>query len=151
MMNNGFSTWVKWDDRNKFNGISLPGVYVIAFSKKDISGNSFKWTRDIIYIGMTNSKGGLKSRLQQFENTIKGREGHGGARRVRYKYPNHKALIPQLYVSIWLTECNVESNKPADLLAMGDVAKREYECFACFVKRYGQLPEFNDKKRSPKK
>jgi hypothetical protein len=34
---------------------------------------------------------------------------------------------------------------------MGNVVKQEYECFAVFVEKFGKLPEFNDKKRSPKK
>jgi hypothetical protein len=34
---------------------------------------------------------------------------------------------------------------------MGEVAKYEYECFALFAEKFGHLPEFNDKKRSPKK
>ena len=42
----------------------------------------FDWIKEIIYIGMTNSKGGLKNRLQQFDNTIAGKTGHGGAQRV---------------------------------------------------------------------
>jgi hypothetical protein len=58
MMNSRFSTWAKWGDRNRLDGIGLPGVYVISLSKKNISGNPFKWTRDIIYIGMTNDYSG---------------------------------------------------------------------------------------------
>jgi hypothetical protein len=100
---------------------------------------------------MTNAKGGLKSRLQQFDNTIKGKEGHGGAQRVRFKYASYKKLAPRLFVSVSPYKCNVTSNKPSDLRIMGEVAKQEYECFALFAKRYKGLPEFNDKKRSPKK
>ncbi|MBI5749422.1 MAG: hypothetical protein HZA00_09890 [Nitrospinae bacterium] len=151
MMNNGFSNWAKWRGRNGLDDIELPGVYAIALSEQDISGTSFEWRREVIYVGMTNSKGGLKSRLQRFENTIKGGKGHGGDSRVRYKHPDHERLIPRLYVSVWPKACNVLSNQPSDLRAMGEVAKLEYECFAHFVEAFHQLPEFNDKKRSPKK
>jgi len=151
MMDSEFSNWAKWSGRNGLDGIKLPGVYAIALSKQDISGTSFEWRRDVIYVGMTNSKGGLKSRLQQFENTIKGGGGHGGASRVRYKYPDHEKLIHRLYVSVWPKACSVLSKQPSDLRAMGEVAKFEYECFAHFVEAFHQLPEFNDKKRSPKK
>jgi hypothetical protein len=34
---------------------------------------------------------------------------------------------------------------------MGEVARHEYECVAFFVEAFGKLPEFNDKKRSPKR
>ena len=34
---------------------------------------------------------------------------------------------------------------------MGDVAKHEYECFAVFAETFDRLPEFNDKKKSPRK
>lgn len=150
-MNNKFSAWAGWIHRNGLEGIKLPGVYAIALCDKDISGKPFEWRQDIIYVGMTNSKGGLKSRLQQFETTIKGGDGHGGAHRVRYKYPDPNLLIPRLYVSICASNCDVMTNQPADLRAMGKVAKLEYDCFAYFVEVFHSLPEFNDKKRSPKK
>jgi hypothetical protein len=33
---------------------------------------------------------------------------------------------------------------------MGEVAHLEYYCFAKYVKIFGQLPKFNDKKKAPK-
>ncbi len=149
-MANSFTKWAKWNDRNNLQSNHLPGVYAIALSIKDISGTPFTWRPEVIYIGMANAKGGLKSRLQQFDNTIKGGVGHGGAHRVRYKHPDYRGMVPQLYVSISPRQCNVLSNSPSDLRVMGKVAKDEYECFAMFVEKFGQLPEFNDKKRSPK-
>ena len=146
-----FSNWIKWPDRNKLNDLQYPGVYAISYNETDINNNSFDWIREIIYIGMTNSKGGLKSRLKQFENTIFGKEVHGGAKRVRYKYNNYDKLIKYLYVAVRPFKCDVTSNKEKDLLIMGEVAEYEYICFAEYVKRFGMLPEFNDKKRSPKK
>jgi hypothetical protein len=146
-----FSQWIKWSKRNNLLQLQYPGVYAIALSNKDISGTPFSWRSEIIYIGMTNSKGGLKSRLGQFENTIIGKDGHGGAHRVRFKHPNYSKLVSTLYVSVWPSECNVQSNDPMNLRIMGDVAKFEYECFATFVEHFGALPEFNDKRRSPKK
>ena len=100
---------------------------------------------------MTNAKGGLKARLQQFDNTICGGIGHGGGHRVRFKYPEYAKLIPRLYVSVCPQNCDVTANDAANLRIMGDVAKHEYECFALFVEAFGQLPEFNDKKKSQKK
>ena len=150
-MGNSFSSWVKWSERNTLSGMNNPGVYALAYMKSDISGKKFMYRPEIIYFGMTNAKGGLKSRLNQFENTVKGGRGHGGGHRVRFKYSNYNKLAKNLYVSVWSFECNTGSNEPKDLRIMGDVAKQEYECFAKFIRKYGKLPEFNDKKRSPKK
>jgi len=150
-MMTSFSQWIKWTKRNDLLQLQYPGVYAIALSEKDISGTPFSWCSEIIYIGMTNAKGGLKSRLGQFENTIIGKEGHGGACRVRFKHQDYSKLVSTLYVSVCPRKCNVQSNAPMDLRIMGDVVKFEYECFAVFVEHFGKLPEFNDKKLSPKK
>ena len=146
-----FTDWAKWNGRNGLGQLQYPGVYAIALSERDISGTPFSWRDEVIYIGMTNAKGGLKSRLQQFDNTIKGGEGHGGGQRVRFKHPDYQQLSPRLYVSVCSHECDVRSNRPCDLRIMGEVARLEYECFAVFAEKFGHLPEFNDRKRSPKK
>lgn len=147
-----FSNWIKWSDRNKLNDLQYPGVYVISKNEDDIDNNSFTWIREIIYIGMTNSKKGLKRRLKQFDDIIFGKEGHhGGAKRVRYKYKDYDKLIKYLYVAVRPFKCDVSSNKEKDLLIMGKVAEYEYICLSEYVKRFGILPEFNNKKLSPKK
>ena len=43
------------------------------------------------------------------------------------------------------------SRTPKDLNVKGDVLKHEFTCFAKYVEKYGQLPEFNDKKKSSKR
>jgi len=150
-MNRNFTKWTLWENRSTIPGIVYPGIYTLAISGKKLHGEPFKWCREIIYVGMTNAKGGLKSRLGQFDNTIKGGNGHGGAHRVRFKHPNYEKLISKLYVSVCQFPCDVNSERPKDLRIMGEVARYEYECFALFVERFKCLPEFNDKKRSPKK
>jgi hypothetical protein len=149
-MKNGFSNWAKWSNRNAIHQLQFPGVYAIALSDSDISSTAFSWRAEVIYVGMTNAKGGLKSRLQQFDNTIKGGDGHGGGHRVRFKHPDYGPLVSRLYVSVCPYECNVESNQPVDLRIMGDITKHEYECFAVFAETFNRLPEFNDKKKSLK-
>ena len=150
-MNRQFSPWVRWKERAALNGLQFPGVYALAISEDDIAGAAFSWRQEIVYVGMSNAKGGLKSRLQQFDDTIRGGEGHGGGCRVRFKHPDYSALSALLFASVWPLECDVESRDPADLRAMGEVARLEYECFALFAEKFSCLPEFNDKKRSPKK
>lgn len=149
-MNPKFTKWIRWSERDSLDGINNPGVYALAISDNDISSLKFNWLEEIKYFGMTNSGGGLKSRLKQFDNTIIGKIGHGGADRFLYKYKDSKKLESKLFVSACPIECDVKSNKPKDLLKMGEVAWLEYHCFAEYVKRYKKMPEFNDKKKSPK-
>lgn len=146
-----FSEWFAWNERADIPGKKFPGIYAIVISKKNISGLKFTWRKDISYIGMTNSKGGLKSRLNQFDAVLKERSGHGGAERFRYDYEDGKKLASLLYVSVISFECDVLSRKPANLLIMGNVAKAEYEAWAAYSRRYHILPKYNEKAKSPKR
>jgi hypothetical protein len=146
-----FSNWTCWNERNSLPNISYPGIYAIAISSDNISKLPYKIIKSIAYFGMTNSKGGLRSRLRQFDHTIAGRTGHGGAKRFRFKYNDYNKLSKNLYVSVCPFICDVKSNEANDLLIMGKVAEFEYKCFAGYVKKFKRLPEFNDKKLSPKK
>ena len=145
-----FSIWKKWVNRDKINNINYPGIYAISISLQNIEDKKFSWLAEIKYIGMTNSVSGLKGRLKQFDNTIIGKTGHGGADRFRYKHQDYKELIEHLYVSVMPFQCNVKSNNPEDLRIMGKVAQFEYDCFAEYVNIFGCLPEFNDKIKSKK-
>ncbi|GEM_PF-1220714 len=78
MIRPNFSQWTRWSERNSLKDLGYPGVYALAVSTKNISGNDFNWSKKIKYFGMTNSVAGLKARLKQFDNTIIGKEGHGG-------------------------------------------------------------------------
>ncbi len=150
MYEDKFTKWLKWDNRDAPEGIVYPGVYIAAISEQDLSDNKFSWIPEIIYIGMTNSVTGLKGRLKQFDNTIVGKSGHGGADRVLYKHQDYIKLVSKLYVAVSPFKCNVKSDRPEDFRIMGKVAKFEYDCFAQFVGKFGSLPEFNNIKQSPK-
>lgn len=145
-----FSQWVHWGDRNGLKDLKYPGVYALAISEEWLSGKPFSWIEQIVYVGMSNSLAGLKGRLKQFDNTIRGKAGHGGAERFRRDYPNHGTLLPFLYVAVAPFECDVTSNFPAALIVMGNVARAEWMCWAEFVTRFGCLPKYNDKKKAPK-
>jgi len=145
-----FTRWVKWKDRDQLDNMKYPGVYALAISEKDISDTDFDWIKEIIYIGMTNSRGGLRSRLQQFENVVMGKEGHGGSKRVIHRHTDPQKLLSTLYVSVKPFQCNVKTNQIGDLLVMGKVAEYEFIAFSEYVKRFEELPEFNDKERSVK-
>jgi hypothetical protein len=150
MVENKFTPWKKWANRDNLPDIEYPGIYCIAISESDLSEQDFTWIREIKYVGMTNSRAGLKGRLKQFNSTINGKTRHGGADRFIYRYHDYQDLVNRLFVSIHPFKCGVESNDPENLRTMGDVAKFEYECFATYVEKFGCLPEFNDKRKSPK-
>jgi len=145
-----FTPWQPWTQRSKMADIRYPGVYVIAHAGDSLAHRPFSWRKEIIYIGMTNADAGLRGRLLQFDNTIRGKTGHGGADRVRYAYRDYRKLKGRLYAAVCIFKCNVASNKPSDLRIMGEVAEFEYRCLATFAEKFHKLPRFNDKKGSPK-
>jgi len=148
-MTDRFTSWVKWEDRNQLEGIKYPGIYCIAVSDKHL--NKFSFIQELEYIGMTNSKGGLKSRLMQFDNTIKKkRTNHGGADRFLYQYKNYEEIKNHIYVAIRSFECNTKNPTPNDLRIMGEVAKCEYDCWAIYIENNGRYPKFNNKSNAPK-
>ena len=57
-----FSDWSQWSARAGIDGMEWPGVYVVAISASDVAGRSFTWLREVCYVGMTNSKKGLRGR-----------------------------------------------------------------------------------------
>ena len=108
---------------------------------------------EIVYVGMTNSKNGLRGRLNQFNRTIRGNSGHGGAKRFIYDHSDYEPLKSKLFISVRYFQCNnkIYPPKPEDLLVMGDVVRFEYECMADYMKHYDKLPKYKDTKNSPKK
>lgn len=145
-MRQKFTVWAKWNNRNNLDQITYPGVYAIALLEtKDISGQKFEFREEIIYIGMTNSRGGLQSRLRQFDNTIThpNRNEHSAAERVIYKHQENKDLKNQLYVSICPFKCDVNSNHPDDIRTIGDIKQCESYCIAEYKAKWKRYPEFN--------
>lgn len=141
MYEHRFSKWLKWADREEMRSLDRSGVYALCVAGREISGQHFEWRKDIIYIGMT--KAGLKSRLRQFDAELRDIPAHGGADRVRKRYPDYGALVNRLYVSVArypgreAIERLEEENKGID------VAEFEALCFCQYTQRYGRLPEFN--------
>ena len=132
-------------------GIEYPGVYALAVLDRPPYRSKFSWIPEISYIGMTCALDGLQSRLNQFDDTISGRRtNHGGADRVRYAYRRYKDLVPCLYVAIHAVRCDTSRVSPRLLRALGRVARLEYEYLAQYMALFAVLPEFNDKRRSPK-
>lgn len=150
-MEKTFSPWFRWNDRSQYSGIEYPGIYVVAISRANISGETFSFRKEIIYVGMTNAVAGLKGRLNQFDSTIaQKRLQHGGADRVLYKHQDYTALVKKLYVALRHFRCFPANETPTDLRTMGKVANAEYQCMAQCVEELGALPEFNRKKEALK-
>jgi hypothetical protein len=141
-----FSIWTSWKNKNNLSGINYPGIYVIAYTSTNLNGTKFSWHHEIIYIGMTNSKGGLRSRLHQLDRTLKGKiNKHGGADRIKYIHSNYDAFCENAYVTILPVKCDPSKIEPQQLIKMSDVPKYEYLCWAEYIDRYGELPKFNQK------
>ena len=84
-----------------------PGVYVIAWSEKDLSKEQVKW-EDVYYIGMSNAKAGVQGRLKQFWNGVTKGTGHSAGNRWyknNGKYELRKGNT--FYYAYILIECNV--------------------------------------------
>jgi hypothetical protein len=140
-----FSRWAAWSDREAFPNLELRGVYAICVTRSRLVGIPFKWSADICYIGMTNSKGGLRSRLRQFDRTLHVALEHGGADRFRFMYKDYAKVLPRLYVAVLPVRADVDHPKPRDLRAMGSVAYLEYECLARYHTKFGGVPAFNQR------
>ena len=144
--------WYKWKDRNKIENRNQPAVYFIAHSNEDISGNEFSMRKEIVYIGMTISKNGLKGRLDQFENTMKGLfRTHGGAERVMFKHTNYRDFFEKAYISAKIFPLSISRDTPNDWRVKGDCAGHEYKSFADYKEEFKELPEFNDPNKSKKR
>jgi hypothetical protein len=124
-----FSAWYLWDKRQDIPEGDEPGIYLLSISRKDLANCSVDWS-DVSYIGMTNSRKGLRGRWLQFSNSIRGKDGHSGGNTVFRKLGNYGTWDQQLFVAAMPIECNVTQPTYDDLIKMGWVAYLEYEAFA---------------------
>jgi len=156
-----FTPWVLWEKMKKDpDGINCPGIYLITFDKKVLNKAADPTQSEIVYVGMTNSKGGIKSRLKQFVCAVRGTKVHSGGSRVRYQikrnknfefYKKQEELLKNLHISFCAFKCNVKLVSPETLRVMGEVAKHEYYVLSDYLEKNKCLPRFNDRKLSPRK
>ena len=124
MIERRFTHWQPWRSRGEIERLHYPGVYAIARTKEGLSGAPFELSESIIYFGMTNALSGITGRLRKFDNTISGRRlSHGGADRVRHRFPGYAHLASRLYVAVAQFPCDPGSSLPGDLRKMGEVAR----------------------------
>ena len=128
-----------------------PGVYILAYTNKDLEGKPIK-IEDIFYVGMSNSRGGIKQRLKQFIDGLNKGYGHSAGNRFFQEYSegksfdvaNHKKTFFVAFLSL-PCKVNKDERSSEDLRNMGEVAKFEY-CVMAFIKeKLGREPELNKK------
>jgi hypothetical protein len=146
-----FSSWYAWKNRQHYPLKQFPGVYLTAITDKpDLEGQEVSY-EDVVYIGMTNSHGGLISRWGQFYNAISGKDPafHSGGKSVYKARGPYISWQDHLYVAAMGVECNVIKPTDADYVRMGWVAYLEYEAFAQYylwgISRGKSHPIFNTK------
>ena len=141
-----FSKWIKWANRCDFKSKEQPGVYMLAITRENLEGK-YPDFNDVVYIGMTNSQGGLTSRWKQFHDSINGKNQHSGGNRVYKELHLYKQWKKKLFVCACPLKCETRKDMrcPSDLIRMGRVAFWEYEALSRYKKETGKEPHFNKK------
>ena len=136
---------------NEIDGIKNPGVYALAYTEEDLCGRKVR-PKDIVYIGMSISKAGVKGRLRQFKRAINQGSGHSAGNRVFKKCLKggsfeSKKRRKKFWVATLTLPCNVnkEERSPKGLRVMGKVACLEYYLIAHFRNSLRKEPCLNVK------
>lgn len=139
-----YSPWHSLEERLRSQNCEYPGVYMVAISRKDLTGKIPEY-KDVSYIGMTNSKAGLKSRWWQFHRSITGYGGHSGGNSVYREMGHYDDWAEYLYVCSMPVLCNVINPTTEDLIKMGWVTYLEYESFSEYRNKFPRKkkPKFN--------
>lgn len=145
-------TWQELrDDISGWKDVSFPGVYLLAYSNRDLKGKRIS-LKDIFYIGMSNSMGGVEQRIYQFLSAIEGDWGHSGGNRFFSNYCDEKPFSKRknkkkFYFAYVTIPCEVRKKyrKGKDLRMMGEVARLEYYALASVKDSTGSEPELNKK------
>lgn len=130
---------------------NYPGIYLLAFTDKNIEGEIVK-PSDIYYVGMSNARKGLTSRVKQFLNGIEKNGSHSAGMRFYKENSNGKAFsesnhLEKFYIVSSTFKCDVNklTRTPNDLRIMGDICKLEYEIIAHVKEVTNEEPELNKK------
>lgn len=128
-----------------------PGVYLLAYTDKDLEGKGIELA-DIFYVGMSNSRGGVRQRLKQFIRGIEKGASHSAGIRFLKEHANGipfsrmKSRKTFFVVSISIP-CVVDKARrtPEDLRKMGGVARLEYYVLAHIKEALKREPKLNKK------
>jgi hypothetical protein len=112
---------------------------------------------------MTNSTGGLRQRLKQFDNSLNCKKpGHGGALRFKNDICKNEISENNFYVSLWpfplintkTVEDTVSDNEcyqaAQKMIVGGLIAYVESSMIAIYISKHNKMPKYNNKKISPK-
>ena len=130
---------------------NYPGIYLLAFSDRNLEGEVVK-PSDIFYVGMSNARKGLTSRVQQFINGIEKNGSHSAG--MRFYKENSKGIafseckhLEKFYIVSSTFKCDVKklSRTPDDLRIMGDICRLEYYLIAYINEVTNTEPNLNKK------
>lgn len=130
----------KWkpllENAKKIEDGNYPGIYLLAFSDRNLEGEIVT-PSDIFYVGMSNAKKGLTSRIQQFINGIEKNGSHSAGMRFYKENSNGIAFsecnhLEKFYIVSSTFKCDVNklTRTPNDLRIMGDICRLEYYLLA---------------------
>ncbi len=130
-----------WD----FPGSEYPGVYLIAYSDRDLTGRKVS-ANDVYYVGMSHA--GLRKRLSQFVRGVQDGGHHSGAQHHYqlhgpYQVPNSEGR--QFFFATISLPCIYRKSRrfPRDLQKLGIVSQLEYYAIAHCKEVGGREPELN--------
>jgi len=130
---------------------NYPGIYLLAFTDKNLDGEIVK-PSDIYYVGMSNARKGLTSRVKQFLNGIEKNGSHSAGMRFFKENSNGIAFsecnhLGKFYIVSSTFKCNVHklTRTPSDLRIMGDICRLEYQIIAHIKELTNAEPKLNKK------
>lgn len=145
----------KWKPlQNNYKDIEdgiYPGVYLLAFTNQNLERKKAE-PRDVYYVGMSNARKGLESRIKQFINGIEKNGSHSAGMRffkeesngIPFSKSNHTR---KFYLVSLTFKCDVNklTRTPNDLRIMGDICKLEYDLLAYIKEVTTNEPVLNKK------
>jgi len=141
--------WQPFDDDVRKRLPTFPGVYALAYTVKNLAGQTVK-PKNVFYVGMSNASQGLKQRLNQFHRGIRKGDSHSGAMRF---FKNYLKGIPydnatsrkKFWIAYLSLDCVVIKDRrtPIDLRAMGKVSCLEYFVLARVKQATRKEPDLN--------
>lgn len=145
----------KWkpllENFKNIEGGNYPGIYLLAFTDRNLEGEIVK-PRDVFYVGMSNARKGLISRVQQFINGIEKNGSHSAG--MRFYKENSKGIafskcnhLEKFYIVSSTYKCDVNklTRTSKDLRIMGDICQLEYYLLA-YIKELTNVEPILNKK-----
>lgn len=145
----------KWqpllENYKKIEDGNYPGIYLLAYTNKNLEGQIVE-PDDIFYVGMSNARKGLTSRVKQFLNGIEKNGSHSAG--MRFYKENSQGIpfsecdhLEKFYIVSSAFKCNVnkQTRTPNDLRIMGEICRLEYHLLAHIKEVTNEEPKLNKK------